>query len=173
MKLMQIVYPGLGGSGAVAFSLVEGQSKKRELKNFFLFYGVEKLLREYTLKCINLKIEYLYIKKKKNQIVIKKIFNFLKKKKPDTIVIHDNNLIPFYLYSLFEKSKLIYVHHTPDKTKTKIDWIMYILNSFMADKIVLVSKRNNEDLIVKINNILFSKKINFIENGINIKKFKK
>ena len=62
---MQIVYPGLGGSGAVAFSLVEGQSKKRELKNFFLFYGVEKLLREYTLKCINLKIEYLYIKKKK------------------------------------------------------------------------------------------------------------
>lgn len=50
---------------------------------------------------------------------------------------------------------------------------MYILNSFMADKIVLVSKRNNEDLIVKINNILFSKKINFIENGINIKKFKK
>ena len=77
------------------------------------------------------------------------------------------------MYSLFEKSKLIYVHHTPDKTKTKIDWIMYILNSFMADKIVLVSKRNNEDLIVKINNILFSKKINFIENGINIKKFKK
>ena len=30
MKIMQIVYPGLGGNSAVAFSLVEGQAKNKK-----------------------------------------------------------------------------------------------------------------------------------------------
>ena len=41
MKILQIVYPGLGGTGSVSFSLIEGQTKK-QYKNHFLFIGIEK-----------------------------------------------------------------------------------------------------------------------------------
>ena len=87
--------------------------------------------------------------------------------------MHDYNLLPFFIYSLTKNTKLIYVHHTPDKTKKIIDWIGYFFNSIIADKIVLVSKRNKNDFIYKLNRIFFNKKVNTIENGINIKRFKK
>ena len=69
------------------------------------------------------------------------------------------------------RTKLIYVHHTPDKTKNIIDWISYFFNSILADKIVLVSKRKM--ILYSKLIIFFFQKINVIENGINIKKFKK
>ena len=55
MIIMQIVYPGLGGNSSVAFSLVEGQPQNIKIKNFFLFCGVEKLIKSYMSKCSNLK----------------------------------------------------------------------------------------------------------------------
>ena len=173
MKIMQIVYPGLGGNSFVAFSLVEGQKKNMKIKNYFLFCGVERLIKNYIFKCFNLKIKFFYLYKKKFQINLNKIVKILKKTKPNIIIIHDFNLLPFFIYSFFEKVNLIYVHHTPDKTKKILDWIVYFFNSFLADKIVLVSKRNKKDFIYKLNKIFFSKKIKTIENGININKFKK
>ncbi|MAR26569.1 MAG: hypothetical protein CMC50_03985 [Flavobacteriaceae bacterium] len=105
-----------------------------------------------------------------NYLKLQKILN---KTSPDITIIHDYNVLPFKLNNFQKKNKLIYVHHTPDKTKRIIDWLAYIFNSFLADKIVLVSKRNKKDLIYKINHFLFSKKVQTIENGINIHKYKK
>ncbi len=173
MKIMQIVYPGLGGNSSVAFSLVEGQKKSKKIKNFFLFCGVENLIKSYKKKCISLNIHHSYLKKKKFRINIRKIFNIVRTKKPNILIIHDYNLLPFFIYSIFDNVKLIYVHHTPDKTKKILDWIGYFFNSIFADKIVLVSKRNQKDFMFKLNSIFFSYKLNTIENGINIKKFKK
>ena len=173
MKIMQIVYPGLGGNSVVAFSLVEGQRKNKKLKNFFLFCGVEKLIKSYKKKCLSLNINYSYLKKKKYSINLRKILEIVKVQKPNILIIHDYNLIPFFIYTLFENAKLIYVHHTPDKTKKLVDWIGYFINSILADKIVLVSKRNKKDLMLKLNRIFFCHKFHIIENGINIKKFKK
>jgi len=170
---MQIVYPGLGGNSAVAFSFVEGQKNKKKISNFFLFSGVEKLIKSYKNKCIKLNIQFFYLKKIRYKINIRKIIQIVKSKKPEVIIIHDYNMIPFYIYSFFVSTKLIYVHHTPDKTKSIIDWFAYIFNSFLADKIVLVSKRSKNDLMFKLNSIFFCKKVSIIENGINTKKFKK
>ena len=41
--------------------------------------------------------------------------------------------------------KLIYVHHTPDRTKKIIDWLAYLFNSILSNKVVLVSKRKKSD----------------------------
>ena len=63
MKILQIVYPGLGGSSAVAFSLVEGQKLKNRYKNYFLFYGIENLLNAHIIKSKKLNIKYFLLKK--------------------------------------------------------------------------------------------------------------
>ena len=172
MKIMQIVYSGLGGNSAVAFSLVEGQIKKK-YNNFFIFTGIEKIKKNYIKKCKKLRINYFYIKKKKFEINFLKLQKIINKTSPDITIIHDYNVLPFKLYNFKKKNRIIYVHHSPDKTKRIIDWLAYIFNSFLADKIVLVSRRNKKDLISKINYFLFSKKVQTIENGININKYKK
>lgn len=172
MKIMQVVYPGLGGTSSVAFSIVEGQNKKKE-KNFFLFYGIEKLINQYQHKCSNLNIKFTYIKKKQYEIKFKKIYNIILKNNPDVIVVHDYNILPFFISKLLLKKKLIFVHHTPDKTKKLIGWILYFFNSILSDTIVLVSKRNKSDFMYKLNRIFFSNKLKIIENGINTEKFRK
>ena len=55
MKILQIVYSGLGGNSSVAFSIVEGQSKGK-YKNHFIFTGIEKIKKNYINKCKTLKI---------------------------------------------------------------------------------------------------------------------
>lgn len=173
MKILQVVYSGLGGVSSVAFSLVEGQNKNIKISNFFLFCGVEKLVSGYKKKCLILGIKYCYLKKKKFQINYKKILNILEKNSPDILIVHDYNLLPFFVYKIFNKKKLIYVHHTPDKTKNKLDWVIYFFNAILSDDVVLVSKRKKEDFMTKINNFFFQNKVNVIENGINTRKFKK
>ena len=76
---MQIVYPGLGGNAVVAFSIVEGQNKNNKIKNFFLFCGVEKLIKNHIIKCLNLKISFFYLRKKKYNINLNQIIQILKK----------------------------------------------------------------------------------------------
>lgn len=173
MKILQVVYSGLGGTSSVAFSLVEGQNKKDKIINFFLFYGVEQLVNDYKKKCINLNIKYSFLKKKQYQNRHIKILDILNRNRPDVLIIHDFNLLPFLIYKIINKIKIIYVHHTPDKTKKKKDWISYFFNSILSDNVVLVSKRNKKDFIYKLNQFFFKKKIRIIENGINTKKFKK
>ena len=92
---------------------------------------------------------------------------------PDVVIIHDYNITPFITFSILKKKKIIYVHHTPDKTKRVIDWLTYFLNSLLAEKIVLVSRRKKSDFMYKFNNFLFKTKIKVIENGINVAKYKK
>jgi len=172
MKILQIVYSGLGGNSSVAFSIVEGQIKGK-YKNHFIFTGVEKIKKNYINKCKNLNIKSNYIKKKKFEINYFKLIKLLYKVMPDVLIIHDYNITPFITFSILKKKKIIYVHHTPDKTKRIIDWIIYFFNSLLSEKIVLVSKRKKIDFMYKLNNFFFKNKIKVIENGINISKFKK
>ena len=171
MKVMQIVYPGLGGNSSVAFSLVEGQNKT--YNNLFVFAGVENLRKDFVKKCKKNKIKYKYDKKKRLQFNISKLFHESKNFKPNIILIHDYFILPFFFYKfIFKKTVICFVHHTPDKTKKFIEWVFFFLNYFLSDKTILVSKRNKSSLIYKIQKIN-PNKIRVIENGINVKKFKK
>ena len=93
MKILQVVYSGLGGNSSVAFSFVEGQNNNKKINNFFLFCGVERLVNGYKKKCLILGIKYFYFRKKKFQIKFKKIFHILEKNKPDVLIVHDYNLL--------------------------------------------------------------------------------
>lgn len=173
MKILQIVYPGLGGSSAVAFSLVEGQKIKNKYKNYFLFYGIENLLRTHISKSRKLNIKHFFIKKKFfkfNQIYL---FNYCNKISPDVIIVHDIYALPFYIYGKLSNKKIIFVHHTPDKTKKIYDWVKYFINGVLCNYLVLVSKRSKDDFIYKLNSIFFQKKTKTIVNGINTNKFSK
>lgn len=172
MKILQIVYPGLGGNGAVAFSLVEGQNKNKKFKNFFLFYGIERIINGYKRKSLALNVKFFYLKKKRYQTNLLRILGILNKVKPHVIIVHDYNLFPYFIYKILRKKKIIYVHHTPDKTKKIFDWIIYIFNSILSEKIVLVSKRRKSDFMNKLNKFFFKKKVVVIVNGINVDKFK-
>ena len=53
MKLLQVLYPGLGGTSTVALSIVNDLEKndRSEVKNYFIFHGVEKLTKNNRQIC--------------------------------------------------------------------------------------------------------------------------
>jgi len=173
LKILQIVYPGLGGSASVAFSLVEGQKSKIKYKNYFLFYGIENLLITHKKNCKKLNINFYFLKKKKINFNLFLLMNYCNKIFPDVIIVHDISTLPFFIYGKLKKKKIIFIHHTPDRTKNFFRWVNYFINGILCDFIVLVSKRDKNDFMFKLNKIFFSNKINIIENGINTEKFKK
>jgi len=173
VKILQIVYPGLGGSATVAFSLVEGQNRENKYKNCFLFYGIENLLKAHVIKCKKQSINYFFEKKKKIGLNSLKLLSHCKKISPDVIIVHDIYTIPFYIYGTFKKKKIIFVHHSPDKTKKIYDWIKYLINGIFCNDIVLVSKRSKNDFMYKLNKFFFNNKVKIILNGIDTSKFSK
>lgn len=171
MKILQIVYSGLSGSSHIAYSLVEGQNLKIQYKNYFLFFGIEDLLKAHVLKSKELNIKYFFIKKKSFKLNFIQKYKYCNKISPEVIIIHDINTLPFYIYGKLNNKKIIFVHHTPDKTKKIYDWIKFFINGVFCNHLVLVSKRSKDDLIHKMNNIFFKKKVKIIINGINTNKF--
>ncbi len=172
-NILQLVYSGLGGTSAVAFSIVEGykQSNKLNYVFYFLFGGVERLLNSHRSSCKTLNTKYNFIKKNNflsyNFLIIK----FLINKKFDVIISHDFPLLIYLFSKLINNTKLIFVHHTPDTTKNIKYWFMYLVNSYIADETIVVSKRKKNCFFNKFNSF-FLLKPKVVINGINKSFFK-
>ena len=178
MKVLQIVYSGLGGVGAVAFSLVEASLNNSKKKNnhFFLFRGKEKIYKGYVDSCMKLGIKYENIML--TDSFLSRVFETLKylkiviNQKPNIIISHDCNVFFLFLLKIFYSFKIIYVHHTPDLTKRYIDWVNFFISIFFSNIIILVSKRPRHNFISKINKLFFQNKMFVVQNGINFNKYK-
>jgi glycosyltransferase involved in cell wall biosynthesis len=173
MKVIQLLYSGLGGHGSVAFSLIDADLEA-EWTHCLGFIGVEPLLSSYKNKCREKDIPFKYfpIRKKKSSNSIKEIFIWLKSIKPEAIIVHSSSaLIPSLLYGKLNKVKVVYVEHQANSLKSKNEWIMSQFAAFFASNVVVLT---NSYLLELSKKIIMSKKINkikIIPNGINENKF--
>ena len=179
MKLLQILYSGIGGTSSVAFSLAEGDIKKK-YKSTFIFLGAEKLFPGFKKKCKNLSIKFYNYGGVKNYILREiYLFKVLIKEKPEVIISHSFNILALIFIKIFLNVKIIYVEHTPyHYRRTKNIFFDFFINIFFNKIIYLTSAY--KDRILKKNYFYINKKKScHISNGITpplrplIKKFNK
>ena len=86
MKILHLLYSGLGGHGNVFFSLLLAD-KKKEFNYEAVFNGVEDIRQEYVERCKEMHIPYAFIKKQpgKHFSFYYKLFKAIKKVKPEVI----------------------------------------------------------------------------------------
>lgn len=164
IKILHMVYSGIGGTSAVVFSLIEADNK--QLKHSIIFSG-PKLIEDYKNKCKKLKINYNWIKTKKFFYFFSffLIFNKIKKQKPNVIFIHNFYTIHCFFYKFFFPTvRLFYISHTP---LNLIKWKDKIIKYFYGylDKIIFLNK--NSLIYFKKKFKLYSKNTCLITNGIN------
>ena len=171
MKILHLVYSGLGGGISVVFSLIEG-NKNKLIKNEILFSG-PRIYRDTKKKALNLNAKFDYVKTIKllsfiSYIsILKKIINH----KPNVILLHNFLIIPCILYKIFfPLTKIIYINHTPINKFTYKDFIIRKLDLFINKFICL-----NQEAFIFYKKVLKlqSSKISCITNGININFFSK
>ena len=170
MRVIHSLYSGVGGVYSVVDSLIKDKEKK--IINGTLYFGPN-ISKDCLKHKSILKNNFFYTRTIK-YLSLLLTFNVaykLIKFKPDIIVLHNYQIFPVLILKLFYKSKVIYVDHTGIKYKGFRDnFILKFFNNFINKFIVLNNK--NFDYL---NNICLipRSKITKIENGINLKFFKK
>jgi len=173
MKILHILYSGLGGHSNIFFSLVKADADKL-FEQEALFVGVEELREENKKQCINNAISYHFVKKKPG-LDIKfyiKLVKQIKKSNPQIIFLHASaNIIPAKIATVFSKGKkIIIVRETQaNELKTQKEWTWLKLSLRFADKIVFLSDFYDEQVRKKFPKVYHTKKIAVIPNGIDIK----
>ena len=171
LKVLQIVYSGVGGTGSVATSIIEGD-KKKDFIHEILFTGVDKIFEGYKEWCNKKKINYYNHGLIKNFLVRDyKIFKIIKKIKPQIVIFHGDNYLMTIILSIFYNFKLIYVEHNPIAYRTKKNYLLNYITFIFFDKIIYLYNAYRTEILKKQKILnFFRKKITIIPNGVSINK---
>ena len=174
MKLLQILYPGLGGTSTVAFSLIDDLKKKNNssINNFFIFYGVERLTKNNLQNCKKKKINFFFFLKSNFLIDTYRVYLKIKSIKPDYIITHSNSFFSLFLIKLLHKKNFYCVDHTPDEVRSFKEWVNLFLFTIFSSGMIYVSERNKNNKIFSVLKF-FNSKFKIIRNGIDTNKFKR
>lgn len=172
MKVLHVLYSGLGGHGNVFFSFVKGANK-----NIFsyqaIFNGIEPVKPEYIETCSAHHIPWSFISKKPGLDLeyYRQFVKQIKDSDADIIFLHSSAYImPARLGCMFSKKrKKIIVRETQaNHLKVKMEWVWLFVAMIIADRIVFLSEAYREEIKKKLNWVYRQKKIVVIPNGIDL-----
>lgn len=175
VKLIQhLLYSGLGGPGAVFFSLFDAD-KNKEYSYSAVFCGIEPVRDEYIQSCRNLEIPQVYVQKKKG-LDIKvywKLFRHFSKSRPDILFLHGVSFImPAIWYRFFRLKRRIIVRDTQaHHLKSKLEWVWLFISVLFANRLVVLSPEAAAVIRKKFGWFVSKKKIEIIPNGLNVELF--
>src|SRR6187401_391407 len=127
MKVLHILYSGLGGHGSVFFSMVEADVEQK-YQYEAIFYGIEDVRTEYIKKAEEKGIAWNFVKKKRGLDLgsYRKIAKIIKDSAPEILFLHAGAyFFPAWYAALVapRKVKIIVREPTPNNLKTTIDWV--------------------------------------------------
>lgn len=166
MKVMQLLYSGLGGHGSVAFSMIAAD-REHFFEHQALFYGIEDVKQEYLEKCKSYGIQETFIRKKYGFVSWFGLYRALKAMQPDVLLLHaTTSTIPCKIYAVLHRKKLIVIDHQANEKKRLQDWVFAIVNAILSNKYVVLTTHAADGIRKKIPFI--KRKLVIIPNGIDV-----
>lgn len=177
MKILHVLYSGLGGHGNVFFSMVDA-NENREIAFEVLFNGIENVKEEYIKRCEEKDIPWHYVRKKPGLDIgyYVKLYRKIKKSRPQIIFLHGGAAaLPAKLAKLTGSGirKIVVRETQANHLKTTVDWAYLATAMLTADKMVYLSNDYKEQVKAKLGWLYKEKKAVVIPNGINLCTFKK
>ncbi len=174
-KIVQILYSGLAGTGAVFFSMVDSDLG-RAFEHHAIFYGVEPLREEYQKNCEKLGVKHYYFHKKpgldfSTQNKIRKQIGAIN---PDGIINHSMLTVFACFGHRFRNPhcKLIAVEHHSNQLKRRKLWTLSKLNLKLSDHTVYLTPNYKKEIEEKFGLKLNERSTSIIPNGIDLNVFK-
>lgn len=172
MKVLHVLYSGLGGHGNVFFSMVDADTNG-EFGFEALFNGIEDVKAEYIERCTAKNIPWHFIKKKPGLDIpyFARLYRQIKKARPEIIFLHGGAAaIPAKLAKITGKGiqKIIVRETQANHLKTGIDWVYLATAMLVADKMVYLSDAYRQQVKAKLKWLYSEKRSVVIPNGINL-----
>lgn len=171
MKILHVLYSGLGGHGNVFFSLVQADTK-RKFRYEALFVGNE-MREEYADRCKTYNIPFLFIKKNpgKHFAFYQTVFKAVRKSDAGVIFLHGSmQLPPVWLAKLLKKGtrKIIVRETQAVHLKTTKEKAALRIAMQLADNIVFLSEEYKMQIKSDLGKQYISSKVRVIPNGIDL-----
>ena len=177
MKILHVLYSGLGGHGNVFFSMVNADVNKRS-EYEALFFGIEDVRSDYIDLCNKNNIKFYFAKKNKigfDRAYIRSILSYIKQSDPEIVFLHGSAYIlpaKFAGISSKKRYKIIVRETQANHLKSKAQWITLIFAMALADKIVCLTKEFDNQLKKKLRFFYRKNKIVIIPNGLDLAMYK-
>lgn len=176
MKILHVLYSGLGGHANVFFSMIDADTN-HEFNYDALFNGIEEVRKEYLQKCAEYKFEHFYVAKKPGIDLnyYKNIYRIIKNSNAEIIFLHSSSYIfPAKLAALFsrQKKKIIVRETHANHLKTFMNKVWLCVALLVADQIVFLSEEYKTEVVKHFALFCNRKKLNVIPNGIDLSLFK-
>lgn len=175
MKIVHILYSGLGGHGNVFFSMVSSDVAK-EFEFEAIFCGVEDIRKEYVERCSQYNIPYTFIKKHPgaHYSFYRNISKAIRSANPQIVFLHGSVNLPALLRTqiFLRKKRRIIVRETQAiHLKTFTEKIALKLSLLFANKIVFLSEEYRNEVAQAERFLYKPAKIKVIPNGIDLNVF--
>ena len=175
MKILHVLYSGLGGHGNVFFSMADADEESG-YEFEALFNGIEEVKAEYIERCIKKNINWGFVKKKPGLDIgyYFKLYRQIKKARPEIIFLHGGAAaIPAKLAKMTTApiKKIIVRETQANHLKTKIDWFYLATAMLVADTMVYLSPAYKQQVKTKLSFLYSEKRTAVIPNGINLQVF--
>ncbi len=174
MKVLQVLYSGLGGHGSVVTSLINADTDGK-WEHALLFYGIEDLLPGYEKFCRTKNMPYSFVRKSKGLLKSgsREVREALRSHNPDVILLHSPTLVfTIWWHCLFTKKKFFVVEHTSNSIKGFPELLVSLFSLLLAGKVVYLSSIYQQQLQKKFWFFPVNKKSLVIQNGIDLQTFK-
>ena len=176
MKIVHVLYSGLGGHGNVFFSLIKADSAK-VFEYEAIFAGVEKVREEYVMKSNAFHVNWKFISKKRGLDINfnKNIVGSIKNSESSIVFLHGSRFIILAkMAAIFSstKKKIVVRETQANHLKTRSEWVWLLLTMLIADKIVFLTDNFREEVRKKLGWFYRPKKVSIISNGMDLDFFK-
>lgn len=174
MKIVQILYSGLGGHGSVAFSLQQAAEVRSDWKNSMVFMGIEPLLPEYRILCMQRSLPFQYIATKQGSPWHSwaNLYRALSNVQPEAIILHRvKAVLPCALYARRHGIPLVAVEHQTNNLKKRSEWWVSRALMRLADAVVVLTPEYSAALQSGLGQHWRQEKVHTIPNGIDTKVF--
>ncbi len=175
MKVMQILYSGLGGHGSVAFSLHNAAvAAASDWQESMMFVGIEPVLGEYERRCQEDAIPYRCVRGREGRPWRSwaAVYRGLCADRPDVLLLHSVKLLlPCWWYARRQGAVLIGVEHQANALKSRSEWIVSRLLMRFAHGVVVLTREYREELKRGLGRAFRGDKVHVIANGIDVKRF--
>ncbi len=176
MKVLHLLYSGLGGHSNVFFSMLKADTNN-EFEYEALFNGVEPVRIENAERCSKLGVKWFYVPKKPGRHLsfIWQLAKIIRKSKPGIVFLHASVNVPAAMLAKllsFSSFKIIVRETQANHLKTRTEWLSLKIALLLANKVVFLSDAYNSEIKKMLAAWYKPKRVAVIPNGLDLSLFK-
>ncbi|MEO7767516.1 MAG: glycosyltransferase family 4 protein [Ferruginibacter sp.] len=172
MKILHLLYSGLGGTGSSFFSLIKADENKK-FGYEAIFAGVEDIRPEYITKCSFFKLPWKYLRKRRgvDMAFNRELVSTVKTSRSSIVLLHGSRFILLAKIAVIggkNKKRVIVVETQSNQLKTNAEWAWLAVSLLFADHLVFLTDEFKQEICKKFPLIYRPNRCSVINNGIDL-----